>query len=211
MGQFNKRSKDESKTTNHEGAPAYKLSAFDELYSLVVTTNLSNNFYESSDDRLLRLRKLIKSVSPDLVLKLAIYARKSMYLRSIPLVLLVEFLKVWSNTELVKAAILKIIQRADEITEILAYYQLANGRVGTKKLNKLSNSLKKGIAAAFNNFDEYQFAKYNRQTEIKLRDALFLTHPIPKDWVTSYCKREVAGSNPAPGEGLAGVAQRLER
>ncbi|WP_199121078.1 TROVE domain-containing protein, partial [Pedobacter sp. ASV28] len=30
-------------------------------------------------------------------------------------------------------------------------------------------------------FDEYQFAKYNRNTDIKLKDALFLVHPKAKD------------------------------
>ena len=34
---------------------------------------------------------------------------------------------------------------------------------------------------AFNKFDEYQFAKYNRKAEVTLKDALFLTHPIAKD------------------------------
>jgi 60 kDa SS-A/Ro ribonucleoprotein len=73
-----------------------------------------------------------------------------------------------------------VIQRADEITEILAFYQAANSRNGIKKLNKLSKQVQKGLATAFNKFDEYQFAKYNRQTEIKLQDALFLVHPKAK-------------------------------
>ena len=75
----------------------------------------------------------------------------------------------------------KVIGRADEITEMLAYYQMANKRAGSKKLNRLSKQMQKGIADAFNKFDEYQFAKYNRAAEIKLRDALFLVHPKAKD------------------------------
>ncbi len=75
----------------------------------------------------------------------------------------------------------KVVKRPDEITEMLSYYQIANERKGTKKLNKVSKQLQKGLAASFNNFDEYQFAKYNRDTEVKLRDALFLVHPKAKD------------------------------
>jgi len=63
----------------------------------------------------------------------------------------------------------------------LAYYQIANERKGTKKLNRLSKQLQAGLQHAFNKFDEYQFAKYNRDTEIKFRDALFLVHPKAKN------------------------------
>lgn len=49
-----------------------------------------------------------------------------------------------------------------------------------KKLNKLSKQVQKGLADAFNRFDEYQFSKYNRDAEVTLRDALFLVHPKAK-------------------------------
>ena len=75
----------------------------------------------------------------------------------------------------------RIVQRADEITELLAYYSIANSRTELKKLNKLSKQLQRGLSAAFNKFDEYQFAKYNRDAAIKLKDALFLVHPKAKD------------------------------
>ncbi len=38
--------------------------------------------------------------------------------------------------------------------------------------------IKNGVALAFQKFNEYSFGKYNRDSEVKLRDALFLTHPI---------------------------------
>jgi hypothetical protein len=41
--------------------------------------------------------------------------------------------------------------------------------------------VKKGLAAAFGKFDEYQLAKYDRKGLIKLRDVLFLCHAKPKD------------------------------
>jgi len=37
------------------------------------------------------------------------------------------------------------------------------------------------LANSFNKFDEYQFAKYNREGAVKLKDALFLVHPKAKD------------------------------
>jgi hypothetical protein len=136
------------------------------------------------DETIARLEELIPLVTQEFVCKLAIYARERMYLRSIPLVLMVELLRYNKETDRdnfvgIRPTITRIIQRPDEITEILAYYQIANDREGLKKLNALSNTLKKGVANSFNKFNEYQFAKYNRNTEIKLRDAMFLTHPIP--------------------------------
>ena len=55
-------------------------------------------------------------------------------------------------------------------------------RIGGKRLNLLSHQLQNGLKRAFNRFDEYQFAKYDRSSlEVKLRDALFLVHPKAKD------------------------------
>ncbi|GAL84297.1 hypothetical protein MYP_1525 [Sporocytophaga myxococcoides] len=167
--------------TNYEGAKAYELTPEMELYSAVVTAGLSDSFYESGDERLKRIQSLMVSNDPKFVAKLAVYARTSMHMRSVPLVLAVELAKYCSGTDLVSKTVKGVVQRADEIMELLAYYQLSNGRTGTKKLNKLSKQVQKGLSGAFNSFDEYQFAKYNRDGEVKLRDALFLVHPKAKD------------------------------
>ncbi len=178
---FNNRASTTNQTINNEGAKAYKMSPEVELYTAVVTSSLSNKFYESSEKRIQRIKLLMRRVSPEFIAKLAIYAREEMYLRSIPLVLTVELARIHSGDSLVKNTVARVVKRADEITELLAYYQLANSRTGLKKLNKISKQIQKGLSIAFNKFDEYQFAKYNRATEIKIKDALFLVHPKAKD------------------------------
>ena len=175
------RKKRNSRLTNYEGAKVWKLSPEMELYTAVVTASLSKQFYEDTSGRLDRIIHLIKMVKPEFVAKLAIYTREKMHLRSIPLVLLVELSKVHNGDSLVKNAVARVVQRADEITELLAYYQMANQRTEVKQLNKLSKQLQKGLGLAFNKFDEYQFAKYNRKTAVRLKDALFLVHPKAKD------------------------------
>ena len=167
--------------TNYEGEKAYRLTPELELYSAVVTAGLSDTFYEKDGTRLGRVQELLKKNDAEFVAKLAVYARTKMYMRSIPLVLAVELAKENSGNAIVGKAVNGVVQRADEITELLAYYQLANKRNGTKKLNKLSKQVQKGLAEAFNRFDEYQFSKYNRETEVSLRDALFLVHPKAKN------------------------------
>lgn len=177
MAKFNTSVRGQNKTVNHEGASAHKMSPELELYSAAVTTMLSNKFYESADERLSRIQELVKKVKPEFVAKLAVYAREYMHLRSLPLVLAVELAAVHKGDDLVSKVVNNIVQRPDEIMELLAFYEKKNGRTETKRLNKVSKQIQKGLAKAFNRFDEYGFSKYNRDGAIKLRDALFLVHP----------------------------------
>lgn len=178
---FNFLTKEKNNIVNYENAPAFSLTSEYELYAAVVTTSLSASFYEKDTARLDRIKDLIKKSNPLFVAKLAIYARNEMHMRSVPLVLVVELAKIYSGDSLISKMILNVIQRADEITELLAYYQMANERNDVKKLNRLSKQIQKGLANSFNRFDEYQFAKYNRDGAVKLKDALFLVHPKAKD------------------------------
>jgi len=165
---------------NVENEISYELTPEMELYTSVVTSALSDQFYENTESRLVRIRELIQLVDPIFVAQLAVYTRTEMHLRSIPLILVVELAKIHSGDSLIKNLIKQVVLRADEITELLAYYQLSNERNTIKKLNRLSKQIQRGLAEVFNVFDEYQFAKYNRNTEIKFRDALFLIHPKAK-------------------------------
>ncbi|WP_254411444.1 TROVE domain-containing protein [Dyadobacter diqingensis] len=178
---FNTQKSSITQVKNYEGAKAFVLNPAMQLYTAVVTWSLNDSFYEKNDDRLLRIRTLIAQNDPLFVARLAIYARHNMYMRSAPLVLLTELAKIHSGDQLISKLTEKVVSRADEITELLACYQLLNERKGLKKLNSLSKQLQKGLSLAFNNFDAYQFAKYNRDSEIKLRDALFLVHPKAKN------------------------------
>ncbi|MVM28699.1 TROVE domain-containing protein [Spirosoma sp. HMF4905] len=187
------------KTINHEGAKAYTLTPEMELYSAVVTTMLNDSYYEKTDQRLLRIQTLVGQANPVFVAKLAVYVREQMYLRSAPVVLLGELAKVHNGDDLVGKAVGRAVQRPDEITELLAYYQLTNQRTGAKKLNRISKQMQKGLATAFNKFDEYQFAKYERNTAVKLRDALFLVHPKAKaDTQQAVFNKIVAGTLRTP-------------
>ena len=178
---FNTKSTDATPTVNYEEDKAFALDAATQLYTAVVTWSLSDTFYEKNNNRLMRVRALIAQNDPEFVAQLAVYARHTMYMRSAPLVLVTELAKIHAGDNLVARTTAAVISRADEITELLACYQLINKRKGLKKLNHLSKQIQKGLAQAFNRFDEYQFAKYNRDTEVKLRDALFLVHPKAKD------------------------------
>ena len=174
--------KEENKVLNHEGARAFRMSPEMELYTAAVTSALSGKFYESPKEFVGRISTLVGQVDPMFVAQLAVYTRTVMNLRSIPLLLLVELAKVHSGDDIVSRAVGKTVLRADEISELLMCYQWRNPSSGVKKLGKLSRQIQNGLKDAFNRFDEYQFAKYDRKdAEVKLKDALFLVHPKAKD------------------------------
>lgn len=191
---FNLIKKRKATIVNHENALAFPMTPEYELYTAVVTTSLSVSFYEKDTERLERIKQLIQKCNPVFVAKLAIYARIEMHMRSVPLVLVVELAKIYSGDSLISKMIFQVIQRADEITELLAYYQMANKRVDVKKLNRLSKQVQKGLALSFNKFDEYQFAKYNRDAAVTLKDALFLVHPKAKDEAQQALFNKIATS-----------------
>jgi len=200
MSKFNKVSKDKDLTTNYEGEKAWVLSDDMALYTRVCTCILNGQFYTPDfNDELNRIRSLIRKVDPMFVAQLAIYARREMNLRSIPLVLAVELAKVHKGDSLIRRLSFNVIQRADEITEMLSYYVAANGRkkksADDKVLGAISKQLAKGIADAFHKFDEYQFKKYDASNkDIKIKDALFLTHPKPQNEAEKLLFKKIANS-----------------
>jgi len=181
-GSFNARIN--NPCVNYEGETVWDMSLEMKLYSAVVTTLLTDKFYESGTECANKISALIPKVDPVFVAKLAIYARTTMNLRIVPLFLLVELSMVHSGDSLVSQALEKCILRADEIAETLACWQWRNLRRGTKKLKRVPNQIMSALRCAFNKFDEYQFAKYYRAgNTVTLRDALFLAHPKAKDKV----------------------------
>jgi len=108
------------------------------------------------------------------VLALAVEARNRMNLRHVPLFLLCELSKIKGQGSAVECGLQNVIQRADELTEFLAIYW-------REKKHPLSAGVKRGLASAFQRFDAYKLAKYNRDSKVKLRDVLFLVHAKPKD------------------------------
>lgn len=131
------------------------------------------------------IKRLIPLCYPTDVYNLAIETRIKQKLRHTPLFIAVEMCKHDGHRELVGTLLPKIITRADMLTDFLALYW-HDGKV------TVCNQARKGLAASFYNFDEYQFAKYNRNTEIKLRDVMFLAHPKARNEQEQILFRKIA-------------------
>jgi hypothetical protein len=173
----------------HEGAPARNISPELQLRRSVLACLLwESQFYEDGVEIAGCIAELVPKVAAEKVAALAVEGRKQMKLRHAPLLLVREMARHKTHRALVSETLAQIIQRADELAEFVAIYW-KDGRV------PLSGQVKKGLAAAFPKFDEYQLAKYERGGPIKLRDVLFLCHAKPRDQAQADAwKRLVSGS-----------------
>lgn len=159
----------------HEGAVSINKGPVAELRRTVMANMLfEDNFYEAGIDAATRIQALVKKVSFEDGAQIAIEAREQMKLRHVPLLLTRELLRNHSGRK-VGDLVARVIQRPDELGELLALYWKEN------KNAPLPAQLKIGLARALKKFNEYSLAKYNRDGAVKLRDVLFLSHAKPDD------------------------------
>lgn len=163
--------------TTHEGGRAGRQTGLQELERAVAACLLwEPTFYEKGDAIAARIAELCATVSPEEIASLAIRARVDWKLRHVPLWLCVQLVAQARGRAdgLVRATIETVVQRPDELGELVSLYWRDGKR-------PLSGQLKKGLAAALGKFDAYRLAKWNRDAAVKLRDVLFLCHAKPKD------------------------------
>jgi len=177
----------------HEGARARAITPELQLRRSVLACLLwEDQFYEDGVEVAGRIAELVPKVSGERVAALADEAREKMKLRHAPLLLVREMARHKTQRALVAQTLAQVIQRADELAEFVAIYW-KDGKA------PLSAQVKKGLAAAFTRFDEYQLAKYDRSGPIKLRDVLFLSHAKPRDEAqAALWKRLVEGKLSVP-------------
>lgn len=184
-----------------EGAKARAFTPEKELRRALMSCMLwEDQFYENGQTIAERMSALVPKVSPDKVAAMAIEAREDMKLRHAPLLVVREMARHDGHKALVAATLERIVQRPDELTEFLAiYWADALGPMQQRKKRAVSAQVKKGLAKAFEKFDAYQLAKYDRDGAVRLRDVLFLTHAKPKDAAQEKIwKQLIDGKLPAP-------------
>ena len=159
----------------HEGAVAKHINPEQQLRRSVMSCLLwESQFYEDGTAIGDRIAQTIPKVTAGKVASIAIEAREKMKLRHVPLLITREMARINTHKHLVSETLSRVIQRADELTEFCAIYW-------KEARQPLSAQVKKGLAAAFGKFGEYQLAKYNRDGAVKLHDVIFLCHAKPKD------------------------------
>ncbi|AIU69817.1 hypothetical protein TEU_05420 [Thermococcus eurythermalis] len=166
---------------NFEGGRSYRPSPELELFLRVASNFVREpKFYTEPDEDFRGLLKAFEraiTTNPEYVAKLIVYAREEMFLRSLPAlgtVLLANHEK-YKGTGIPRKVGERVLTRPDMLTEVLAIQFALYGK-------PIPNSLKKAIRNSFTHFDTYQLAKYRCDNcKVKLKDALLLTHPKPKN------------------------------
>ncbi len=162
-----------SDLVTHEGSPAKRINPEQELRRSVMACMLwEDSFYEDGVSIASRITELIAKVNPEVCSQVAIEAREKMKLRHVPLLICNVMAGLPTHKKYLSETLSRVIQRVDEIAEFLSIYWLSGKK-------PISAQIKKGLASAFLKFNEYNFAKYNRDGAIKLRDVMFLVHPKP--------------------------------
>ena len=121
-------------TRNFEGGIAFKMDKYTELYTRVATCLVGETkFYketkegeivaENQDDYILKLIREIAKENPEFILKLAVFARQQLFLRSIPIVLLAECCLIEECKKYVSKYASDIIRRPDDATEFVVYFK----------------------------------------------------------------------------------------
>lgn len=158
----------------HEGGRAANIGIKAQLRRSVMACLLwEDQFYQDGVAIADRIRDLVAKSNPVDVAALAIEAREAFKLRHVPLLLARELARNPKARYLLGELVPRIVQRADEISELLSLYWL------DQKDAPIAAQLKKGLAASFARFDEYSLSKYNRDKDITLRDVMFLVRPKP--------------------------------
>lgn len=170
MSSINKKITNTNKT--HEGGQACHLTPEQQLRRSVLTCLLwEDNCYEGGKLVADRIAEIIPKVNSEVAVSLMKEAKEKHKLRHVPLFMARELAR---HGKIKAEDICRMIKRADEITEFLALYW-KDGKC------PISRQVKLGLAMAFHKFDEHQFSKHNRDKEIKLRDVMFMVHPIPQN------------------------------
>jgi len=158
-------------TTNLAGGKAFSQTEKVELASIMLTSFLKDQFYRSSDQTAARLTELVSRGDHQFAAKAAVYARKVFGMRSVTHLVAAVLARQISGTSWAKDFYREVIQRPDDVTEILAAYMTLYGK-------PITNAMRKGLGQALSGFNAYQLAKYRGEgNEVSLVDAVNLLHP----------------------------------
>lgn len=195
MAKFNKSKDVVVETTNKQGGYAIERKPKDELVMMTVCNLIGEpNYYDSGASSLKEYEHAIDNVlsfDPEFVLKLAVYARTELHLRSAPMFIINRYTMQTNRIVGASKYIDKAIQRVDDMTELVAMQLAYCGCV--------TNPVKRGVAKAFLKFDEYQYAKYKAaKHDVSLRDVMFIVHPKPDSGERELIFNKIANNTLAP-------------
>lgn len=173
---------------NRCGYAAYRADDKTTLVTMALTTMLSGEkYYGDNTSELLELATRLCHVGEgDFVAKLAVWVRTQGNLRSVSHALMAIVAHECSGERFVRPAARAIARmRGDDGTELLAVHKAMFGDTV-----KWPHALQRGVRDALSQTGAYGIAKYqSKSQDLKMRDVLRMTHPVPSDLEASAAMR----------------------
>ena len=164
------------KTTNKSGHVAYSMTDKENLVTKVLTSFFNENkYYGDNSNELVELAEKVAKKEPRFVSNLARYVRKEIHLRSVSHVLACIVAHEVNSKIFIKETVYDVVERPDDILEILSCYINMYGK-------PIPNGLKKALGNSMKRFNAFQISKYNGgNKQVKFKDVLRLTHVKPSN------------------------------
>ena len=181
MATYNTKTKHSPKTENASGHVAYKLPDAKTELTLAVASCMVGEpkFYGDTTPQVMELAREVCERDPEFVAKLAVYARRTLMLRSVShmLACIVASSDAAQGTGLTRKCARGVVRRGDDVTAVLAAWRALEGED-----KMFPNGMFKGLRDAVEVMGAYDLAKYRALGKaVSMRDALRVTHPAKGD------------------------------
>lgn len=165
-------------TLNYEGGLAFIHDAKHTLAHIAACCLVDEKaFYEDTTSKIDELVRHVGKEDPEWVVKLAVYIRNELHLRSMPTRIAAICATIPEcRPQLIRGAS-RILTRPDDLLEFAA--MLKDDRHGLSKT--LPSAAKRIIAEGLQQLDEFRAMKYRRGEGFGMKHLLKLCHPIPAD------------------------------
>jgi len=159
---------------NHEGAPAYTMSARHRLAQVAATGCLNHTFYANAETQLGAVTDLAQKVDAEFVAKTAVYARQAGHMKDMP-ALLAAFLAV-RDVALLNQVFGRVVDNGKMLRNFVQIVR--SGAVGRKSLGSRPKKL---VQNWLLNATEKQLLNASVGNAPSLADVVKMVHPKPSE------------------------------
>ena len=188
---------------NHEGSPAYALSARHQLAQLAATGSLNQTFYASAESQLDTVRALALAVDTTFVAKTAVYARQAGHMKDMPALLAAALAA--RDVALLAQVFGRVVDNGKMLRNFVQIVR--SGAVGRKSLGSRPKKLVQGWLLAAS---EKQLLNASVGNTPSLADVVKMVHPKPSEaWRAAWFAWLIG--KPFAGDALPPLTQAFER
>jgi hypothetical protein len=160
-----------------------------ELYTALLSASLYTRL-DQQEEPLLSIREGIRNSDPEFVAGLAVWLREQKHFSKLAFLLTAELAALRGNDEATGQLVSRIVRHAADVPVWLDCFRRP-GEVGrgdaksgwTTKgpARKPGRAVRKSLSTVLNQLDEYQFSRYDRDTQTGIKEALLFLRPKAAD------------------------------